>query len=428
MRVDVSPKQVRRGPWLQRAAVLLVLLVCGVVLGVAIGTLRPGADGTLSDGLKTQVLGPADDALPQLQIDVKFKALQQLRAQRVAYQDTGKRPSPLPSAQAATIRQGERQLDVALALAGPPQSRGPGALGRLLVDVRGEGDFAGLRAFVVEDARQPTLLRELLLYHLLARAGGIAPRTLALGLRVNGERWGTAVAVEQPSSALLTAAHRPLGALVGWEPVLPDGADLDTAAWQAPPQAARWSTSARALQGTPLEAHTAWAQSRLDELRLGRVKLEDALDLPAMAQLMALAELTGLAPRVLDWQSLRWYLNPVTLKLEPVLWLQPEAGGPQLRADLLLPQLLACAPLQPLYAADLQRLATQQSQPAAHDGAVTQLTTVWPTLAAATAQREFLTIRQRAERLLAAAQLPVEVLPPPPANFLPQAMTPSAVP
>ena len=108
-------------------------------------------------------------------------------------------------------------------------------------------------------------------------------------------------------------------------------------------------TSARGLQGTPLEAHTAWAQSRLDGLRAGTLAPEAVLDIEATARLMALAELTGLADRVLDWQTLRWYLNPISLRLEPVVHLDADRAGPHVRADALLPRLLASAPIRQLF-------------------------------------------------------------------------------
>lgn len=421
MRIDVSLKHARSGSRLQRIAVWLVILALGLALGGVIGAFRSTADGTLSGMLRELVTGPPDDRLTALPLDVKFRVLQTLRERRQAWRTDGLRASPEPSAVEAGVRQGQAQLSVALSLLGPLEGRGPTEFGRIRVDVRGEGDFAGMRAFSLEDPGQPALLRELILYHELARVGGIAPRNLAVGVRINGDRAGTAVAVEQPSTAMLLAAHKPLGALVGWEPGLPSGVDLDAAAWLAVAQAARWSTSARGLQGTPQESHIAWAQTRLDGLRAGKLALEDALDLPAMAQLMALAELTGLASRVLDWQSLRWYLNPVTLKLEPVVRLEPEPAGPQLARDALLPRLLACPPLRALYDSALRSQAQAFVAPTAAERTAKHFGAIWFTLPPAAWQRQWLVVQQRAMRLLAAETVPVE--PVGPMVFLPQPPT-----
>ncbi len=423
MRIDVSPKQIRRGTRPQRVAVMAVILAIGVVLGAALGGLRPAAEGTLSGMARTLVDGPTDDRLPQLLLDVHFRQLQTLRDRRQALRTQGLRPSPEPSAVLAGIRQGSRRLDAALSLLGPAQSRAPGELGRLQVELRGEGDYAGMRAFTLEDPDQPTLLRELMLYHALDRVGAIAPRTQAVGVRVNGARWGAAVLVEQPSSAMLRAAHRPLGALVGWEAVLPAGVDLDTAGWLLQPQAARWSTSARGLQGTPLESHTAWAESRLDGLRAGTLAPEAVLDIEATARLMALAELTGLADRVLDWQSLRWYLNPISLRLEPVVHLDAESAGPRVRADALLPRLMASAPIRQVFQTMLRAEAERLLAPDTHLRLERHLHATWPTLASPVWQRQWLVVRQRAMRLLAAERVPVEAMLPPPVVFLPQEVT-----
>ena len=408
MRVDVSPQEVRRGHRPERILGLLAILAVGVVLGAALGALRPAADGTVSGLARTLVDGPVDDRLPQLQLDVHFRALQTLRELRETWASHGLRAAPEPNAVPAALRVGEKQLEIGLALQGPAQSRGPGQLGRLLVDVHGEGNYAGMRSFVLEDPAEPLLLRQVILAHELARAHAIAPRTLAVGVRVNGARWGTAVLVEPPSLALLQTAGRPVGALVGWETLVPDGTDLDTQTWLAQPPAAHWSTGASALRGTPLEVHTAWAQARLDAVRAGQMPAADVLDVDATARLLALAELTGLTARVVDWQRLRWYLNPQSLRLEPVVALGPELPGPQVRADALLPLLLRSPPIAHAFATHLRAEAERVLAHDAEEHLAKHVAIIWPTLTPATWQREWLVVRQRAARLLAAESLAID--------------------
>ncbi len=422
MRIDVSPEQAKRQRSTQVLAAV-VILVLGVVLGVALDAVRVAADGSLLGMARTMLDGPAADSLPQLLMDVHFRNLQALRDRRRTWRADGLRPSPEPPTQPAALRQGERQVDVTLGLLGPAQSSAPGELGRLQVDVHGAGDFAGMRLFSLEDPAQPGLLRALILTHELARVGLVAPRTLAVGVRVNGDRWGPALALEQPSPEMLRAAHRPLGALVGWQAVLPEGADLDTGLWLPEPQHARWSAGARALQGTPLEAHIAWAQARLDAVRAGTLAPELALDVEAVARLLALAELTGLTDRVVTWATLRWYLNPVSLRLEPVLALDLEPPGPQIRADALLPRLLASRQIAQLLATLLRAEAARVLAPDAQLRLERRLLVTWPTLPSKVWQREWLTVRQRALRLLAAERVPVEPPLPVPTVYLPLAAT-----
>ncbi len=424
MRIETSSTPIRRHAQQKRRAIFAAILVVGVVLGTGLGALRRTADGTWLGMMHNLLEGPTEDHLPQLLLDLRFRGLQTLRDRRLAWHASGVRPSPEPSAVQAGLRRDERQLEVALSLLGPPQSRGLGDLGRMQVDVRGEGDFAGMRAFALDDPQEPSLLRELILYQQLAQTGAIAPRTLAVGVRINGERMGMAIAVEQPSSAMLLAVHRPLGALVGWEAVLPNGVDLDAAAWLPHPQPARWSTSARGLQGTPQESHPAWAQTRLDGLRAGQLAPEMVLNVDAMARLMALAELTGLADRVLDWQSLRWYLDPESLRLEPVVRLTPDHPGPQLADDALPRLLLASEPLRQAYATALQTEAARLMAADTQLQLQRQVAAIWPTLPPATWQSAWQVVQQRAVRVLAAETVPVE--PARPMVFLPQPPTSTA--
>ncbi len=422
MRVDASPDAARRQRSAQVAAALVILAI-GVVIGWALDVQRVAADGTLLGAAHNLIDGSAADRLPQLLLDIHFRALQSLRERRLAWRAQGQRPAPDPGTVAARLRLGETQQDVALSLLGPPQSRSPTELGRLLVDVHGEGDFAGMRTFALEDPSAPELLRELILYHELTRVGAVAPRALAVGVRANNDRWGVAVAVEQPSQAMLRAAHRPLGALVGWAAIVPQGMDLDAGLWLPEPQAARWSAGAHSLQGTPVAAHTAWAQARLDGLRAGVLAPEDVLDVEATARLIALAELTGLADRALTWHNLRWYLNPVSLRLEPVLALTPERAEPQVDAHALLPRLLASPPLRTALTTMLRADAERLLAPDAQLRVERYFAGIWPTLAMAVWQREWLVVRQRALRLLAAERVPTEPPLPAPTVYLPQPVT-----
>jgi hypothetical protein len=422
MRVDLSPHQVRRGRLPERIAIVLVMIVVGAIIGAALSAMRP-VDGTLSGMARDVIDGPRDTHLPPLLLDMHFRSLQSLRERRRTWQEQGLRPSPAPSAVMAGLRQGQTELDVAVSLLGPSQGSAPGQLGRLLIEARGDGDFAGMRTFSLEDPLEPRLVRGLILARELMRVGALAPRWQAVGLRVNGERWGVAVAVEQPSSALLRSAHRPLGALVGWEARLPDGADLDTGDWLPQAQAARWSTSARGLQGTPLEVHTAWAQMRLDGLRAGTLTPDSVLNVEATARLLALAELTGLADGVVTWANLRWYLHPVSLRLEPVVRLGPELPGPQLQADALLPRLLASPGIRQALATIRRAEAERVLAPNAEQDLAAAFAEGWPTLETQTWGREWLTVRQRALRLMAAEQVTPERLPPPSALFLPEEVT-----
>ena len=419
MRIDNSPERIRRGTPLQRAVAVIGVLAVGMVLGVGLGSLRRGAPGSLSAAARAVVDGPLDAQLRQLVIDIRFRALQTLQERRQAWRSLGQRQAPEPQSVAAGVRQGNNEAAVALSLLGPANSRAPGELGRLLVDVHGDGDFAGMRSFSLEDLDAPDVVQLLVLSRELARSGGISPRVEAVGLVVNGARWGAALLVEQPSSALLRHAHRPLGALVGWMPLVPPGVDLGASQWLPRPQPAQWSTSARGLQGTPEEAQIAWAQARLDGIRSGQVALEEALDVTATARVLAIAEITGLAERVVQWRDLRWYLHPVSLRLEPVVHLDADAPGPAVRDDTLIPLLLASPAVRAAYASALHAEAQRLTATDAAEHIRKRCAEAWPTMPEAIWARAWSTMRQRAVQALAAEHLPAEQVNPPSGLFLP---------
>lgn len=412
---------------LERLWLVGSLIALGSVVGLAIASVRitpPGRETTVAGTVRALLVEPVDPNLPILQLDIRFRALETLRERRAQWLETGIRPTPEPGPVQAGVRLGQQEVELTLGLPGPVQSRGPGELGRLRLDVRDEADIGGMRALVAETSKRPDLGQELVFYAELAETKAIAPRVQAVGLQVNGTLWDTAVLVEQPSAAMVTASNRPLGALVGWDVQLPDGLDVDTSEWLPQPTPARWSTGARALVGTPMETHTAWAQGQLDHLRAGDLPAEQVVDVEATARVLALAELTGLADRVFTWGQLRWYLHPTTLKLEPVVQLTPDLPGPQVRTDTLLLRLLQSKPLQTAYATRLRAEAQRLLAPSARPRLEHRLGKMWISMPENLWLPGWELVQQRAHRVQMAEKVPVETLPPPP-TFLPASVTPT---
>ena len=147
----------------------------GAVLGAALSAVQPSG-GTLSGMARDWIDGPLDAHLPPMFLDVHFRALQTLRERRRTWQATGLRPAPVPNALSAGLRQGQTELELAVSLLGPAGSHAPGELGRLLAEVRGDGDFDGMRTFSLEDPADSELLRGVIFAAELRLEGLLAPR------------------------------------------------------------------------------------------------------------------------------------------------------------------------------------------------------------------------------------------------------------
>ena len=404
----------------ERAWLRLSLLFVGVVIGAGVGWLRDDDHEGPMTALRRQVGAVDQPTLPALQLDVKFRALEPLRLTHAQWLVTGRRSGPLPQPVAAGIRVQQAEVEATVQPLPPADAQGPTPYGRLLLDLR--GNVAALvdagrdvRKLSTEDPKRPGLLAELLLYSLLAEAGGIAPRYQAVALFGNGESWGQAVLVEQPGIEMLAAAGRPAGALVGWQVIVPDGADLDAGLWQSADVAAHWSTGGRVLVGTPAETHTAWGQAQLDRMRTGAVAVENVVDVTATAQTLALLELTGTAPHASGWETLRWYVHPKTLHLAPVLELAPTNPGPTWRTRDQAQVLLASPVLRAAFEAQLQLWQARVQDPATQGRVLARLRTAWPTLSAEKAAAAWTQLVARAVRVADSATLvdePIVLAPP----------------
>lgn len=344
---------------------VLLLLVAGGGVGFLVAVLTTPENAKRGADIKTYArtfaqwfeVTPSAPVTP-LGIDIKFKNLQILRDRRASWVEAGVRLSGENDPTTARVRLDGTSTDVAISLAGGPEDKAPGDLGRVRLNVKGDGTLFGMRRVVLDSPSRPGLQHEAYYFASLERAGVLAPRMRAVDLEINGKSWGYAVLVEQPGVEGMLAHGRPDGVMVGWDPTLPAGANADAAALLDPrtidPQV---EGGAKRLVGTPLAAQAGLAISMLRDLVSGRVAPEVVLDIPRTARFVALSELWGLES-ALHWQGPRWVLHPLTLKLEPYARLSATTGGPAGEGRLFVQKLMESK----VFRAEYQRALQEEAE------------------------------------------------------------------
>ena len=327
MRVPIAhpvtgPAQASTGRrhWLGRAFVGLLLLFVGGAIGLFASTLggkKPHEVRRAVRSVQAWLDPGAQASLPQLVLDIKFRHVQTLRERRDAWAERGARIAGDNEATPASVRVGQRMVEVGVTLAGKPDDQGPGELGRLRLAVKSEGELWGMRRLTLDDPERPGFVQEALFYGALQRAGLLAPHLQSVRLDLNGKDVGVAVAVEQPSVEGLQRAGRPDAAMIGWDPSLTPGGNADAAAWLDPrtlePQV---EGGAKRLLGTPLADQAALGVTLLRDLVRGTATAEETVDIARTARFVAICEVWGQG-RALQWNASRWVLHPLTLRLEP---------------------------------------------------------------------------------------------------------------
>ena len=205
-------------------------------------------------------------------------------------------------------------------------SNAAAAHGPLRVNVEGEVSLLGMRRFSLRPLPGGGDAAAWLFHRALRREDVIALRYELVELTLNGEPLGLRALQEGFEQPVLEHARRPDGPILGF----------DDAAWRreadrmsafpgATPGGAG-SFEASAIEGVrsrgALDDPTAGeldgpAAAELDAFRRGERTVGEVFDAPRLARWFALSDLLG-AERGMRWQTLRFYWNPMTARLEPI--------------------------------------------------------------------------------------------------------------
>ncbi|MCG8590581.1 MAG: hypothetical protein MJE66_14920 [Proteobacteria bacterium] len=306
--------------------------LAGVVVGgLAVTAFAPGGALQFAPGLWAQATlraaqaWPERGSLPQIVLDLKFKHLHTLHGEREAALARGELLQESGTFVPAQVRRRGADARVALRLA-PGRIDGlAGAKWPLELWLRGGERVLGLRGLVLRDALEPGAVESALFGWHARREGLLAPRATLVRVFLNGRDLGLMLAQELAAPELLLHNQRRPGALLGF-----DDGFLD--AIRAPDRRAALGrpdlATLRSLAGprdkpttTPADLGAATGLVRAVMERL--VPAHDAFDAEAFGRYLALAAFWD-SPRAAGWRSVRFYYNPATARLEPLV---PDLGA-----------------------------------------------------------------------------------------------------
>lgn len=303
---------------------------------------RQGYFSTINDGgiPKTLLLAPlrivkigGGQKIPQINIDIKFKHLQKIRQKRAGGLAKGYLNTQPEDYVPASIRYRNRTIPVKLRLKGDLVDHFQGDKWSLRIHVKNGEQIFGLRRFSIQAPWTRGFHSEVLFFETLRHIGVLAPRYFFLDATINGDSIGIMALEEHFSKELLEHNRRREGVIIKFDESLfwKNQGPVFYNFRNVPIKAFRKS---RVKRSEKLSSEYAVAVGLLRGFINKKLSASEAFDSRQMGRFLAAAELWG-ASHPLEFTNLRFYLNPITLKLEPIAF-----DGSIPSRDVQLPTLL----------------------------------------------------------------------------------------
>ncbi|MCP4000022.1 MAG: hypothetical protein GY727_03840 [Gammaproteobacteria bacterium] len=261
-----------------------------------------------------------DEALPQLVIDVKFKDMRRIYHQR----DTALRKQRLVQTEDSfirgKIRTREGNTPIKLRLKGDYTDHLRGRKWSFRVHTRKGEQFLGMRRFSVQHPRVRAYQGEALYFAALKYYHVLAPRYFYVDFMLNGEDLGVMAVEEHFSKELLESQRRREGVIVRFDETLlfsgPDGTAAGSYDDYRNSSIDAFQTT-KVLESPTLSKHLRTATGMLRSFVRGEISASDVFDVETLGAYLAVSEVFG-AYHAMRWHNQRFYVNPITLKLEPI--------------------------------------------------------------------------------------------------------------
>ena len=188
------------------------------------------------------------------------------------------------------------------------------------VKLKGEGGYDGLREFSLFRPSVGSGVLEWLFQKIAEREGVLGLNTKLVELTLNGNNLGYYYLQEHYSKSLIEKNNRREGPIVGYKK------ERLVESWHFDPNTLLEvnglmisdidiSGNYNKLKDNQKELYN-YAISGLEDLRSGKRKPSDILDVDMMAKLLAIRAI--IASSELDWKDVKFYYNPLSSKLEPI--------------------------------------------------------------------------------------------------------------
>jgi len=261
--------------------------------------------------------------LPYIHIDMKFKHLEKLRAKREEALKRGVLVTSADDFVPAQIRIGDRNIKVKLRLKGDWTDHLEGYKWSSRVHVKGKDQLFGMRRFSIQHPKTRGYQSEILFFETLKRYGVLTPRYFFVRVSFNGDDVGIMALEEHFSKELLEHNGRKEGVIVKFDESLvwaaTDGVNrgfggIYDNVYNAHIDSFR---SGKVMASPTLKRNYAVAVGLLRSFLSGDLKTSEVFDVQQMGGFVAVAEFYRTLHAV-RWHNLRFYLNPITMKLEPI--------------------------------------------------------------------------------------------------------------
>jgi hypothetical protein len=288
-------------------------------------------DNSLKSALKQLPRRLADNilyrpALPKLIIDIKFRHLSNLNAKRREALDIGYLVQGENDYVPASIRIGGRTVDVKLRLKGDMLDHVRTEKWSFRVHTKNDHQIFGLRRFSLQHPITRGFQYEILFQNMLRRLDVLAPKYFFVEVVVNGNSVGLMALEEHFSKELLERNRRRDGVIIRFDESLMWAdrvARGKTAVFSQGPFDRHENASISVFQQSKVTASESLSQQYsiaaglLRGFAEGHIKASSAFDTEMIGRFLAIADFWG-AWHAIDWNNLRFYLNPLTIKLEPI--------------------------------------------------------------------------------------------------------------
>lgn len=267
-------------------------------------------------------LAPAPD-LPTLVVDIPFRNQEILRAKREEALALGVLIQQDGDMVSAEIRIDDRQVPVRLRLKGDQPDHYDSDKWSMRIEVRGDDHVLGMRRFSLQHPKVRRYQAEPLFMETLGYNDVLRVRYEFVNVVVNGEDKGIMALEEHFSKELLESQARREGVIVRFDESNFWDYQRAGGAWRSSPYDSYRNSRVRtfgagAIAESPaLSAQYASAVGMLRSFAYDRVPASDVFDIDATAAYLAALELWG-SWQSIQWNDMRFYLDPLTMKLEPI--------------------------------------------------------------------------------------------------------------
>lgn len=324
------------------AGLLLVIIVAALLRPEAsLGTLARleqswGADAHGEGGLaenwsiaigsffRSQISDLPD--VPRLVIDVPFKDMSKLYQKREEALAMGHLVQGDDDFVDGSIRVDGRVIPIKLRLKGDWVDHLQGRKWSFRIRVRNGDHLLGMRRFSLQHPLTRGYQAELMYFEFLRGFGVMVPRYRFVDVSLNGDDVGLMALEEFFAKELLEFNRRREGVIVRFDESLPwaarDSLSGEAVGWNGAFDDYRNAAidgigSSRIAESAALSGQFRTAQGLLRGFADGKLGASQVFDVQQLGRFIAVSDVMG-AWHATRWANLRFYLNPISLRLEPI--------------------------------------------------------------------------------------------------------------